>query len=83
MPHQFDKLEATVAAGDAATLARLAHTMKGAAAAIGSNALASAARALERAALASDWTEIKQRLADGRSAYARLAEDIERAFLRP
>jgi len=54
MPKQLASLESYLAAGDAAAVQRQAHTIKGAAAGVGGNAMRRAARAMEEAAKTGD-----------------------------
>ena len=54
MPKQLASLESHLAAGDTAAAGRLAHTIKGAAAGVGGNAMRQAAWAMEEAAKAGD-----------------------------
>jgi CheY-like chemotaxis protein len=59
LPRQTAALDAARQAGDAANLSRHAHSIKGAAANVGAEAMRSVARELERAAAAGDWQRIR------------------------
>jgi CheY-like chemotaxis protein/HPt (histidine-containing phosphotransfer) domain-containing protein len=59
LPRQTAALDAARQAGDATTLSRYAHSIKGAAANVGAEALRGVARELEHAAGAGDWQRIR------------------------
>ena len=72
-PRQLAELREAVAAGDAERVRRLAHTLKGASANVGAEALRGAALRLEQAAAAGD-------LAGGEALVATMDAELERAL---
>ncbi len=73
-PKQIETLRTCLAAGDPAGALRQAHTIKGASAAVGGEALRAVAFEMEKAALAGDFEAVTARLADLDSEFARLKE---------
>jgi HPt (histidine-containing phosphotransfer) domain-containing protein len=71
-PRQIDALTACLRAGDASGASRQAHTIKGASATVGGEALASVAQEMERAAMSGDLDGVRDRLPDLEAAFDRL-----------
>ena len=78
MPQQISTLRNAVEGGDLATSKRLAHSIKGATANVGGEAMQSVAAAMEDAGYAGELDGIKSRLDDLERAYALLEEAITR-----
>ena len=78
MPQQITLLRNAVVAGDLATSARQAHSIKGAAANVGGEAMRAVAGAMESAGHAGDLEGIRCRLDDLEKTYERLTEAIQR-----
>jgi PAS domain S-box-containing protein len=74
------ELDRTLAAGDAAGQARQAHRIGGSSRLVGAMELAEAARALELAARAADWTQLAPACAVVRTAAERLRLFVEAEY---
>jgi len=74
IPKQIDALRSYVEAGDTAAALRQAHTIKGASANVGGEALRAAAIEMENAGRAGDLEAVKARLLDIESQFGRLRE---------
>ena len=73
-PRLIEALRSSLAAGDAAGAIRLAHTIKGASATVGGEALRAAAWELEQAGTAGDLDVVAARLPELESEFGRLRE---------
>ena len=73
-PKQIEALRNYLAAGDAPGALRQAHTIKGASATVGGEALRAVAFEMEKAAIAGDFEAVTARLPDLESQLARLKE---------
>ncbi|MFA5265673.1 MAG: Hpt domain-containing protein [Opitutaceae bacterium] len=71
-------LHQAVAARDAAEVARLAHAFVGSTASIGARQMQCAMKAVELAAISSEWTKVEEILVYIDSAWARLLAALER-----
>ncbi len=74
MPNEIETLKRCLIAGDAAGARRQAHSIKGASANVGAEALRAVAVEAEKAGQAGDLTAIKARMPDLESQYALLRE---------
>ena len=74
VPRQIEALRSYLGAGDVAGAFRQAHTMKGASANVGGEALRAAALEMEKAGRAGDLEAVAARLPDIESQFARLKE---------
>ena len=79
-PKQVEALRDSLAAGDGPAVLRQAHTLKGASAAVGGEALRAVAFEMEQAADAGDLAAVTARLPDLETQLARLS-DAMRAFV--
>ena len=73
-PRLVEALRSCIGAGDLAGALRQAHTLKGASAAVGGEALRAVAAAMEAAATAGDTAGLASRLPDLEAAFERLRE---------
>ena len=78
LPSLIAGLKQALHAGDAASTANLAHTIKGAAASVGGEALYGAASAIEEAARSDDLAAASVRVADLDGQFTRLREIMSR-----
>jgi HPt (histidine-containing phosphotransfer) domain-containing protein len=76
LPRQIEALRSCLLAGDVAGAGRLAHTIKGASAAVGGEALRAVALAMENAAADGDSATLTARLPDVESAFRLLREKM-------
>jgi len=74
IPKQIEALRSYLEAGDMAAALRQAHTIKGASANVGGEALRAAAIEMENAGRAGDLEAVKARLLDIESQFGRLRE---------
>ena len=72
LPNRIEALRRYLDAGDADGTARQAHTIKGASANVGGDSLKAVAAEMEKAALAGDLGDVKARLQQLESGFARL-----------
>lgn len=79
IPRQIEALESRLTAGDAQNVERLAHSIKGAAACIGGEALEQLTRHMEQAARKSHWEAIKQDLPKLKDHFRHLRQEIQSA----
>ncbi len=77
MPRQIEALRAYLEAGDAAGAERQAHSIKGASANVGGEALRALASELEQAGRAGDTESIKSRLKELAASFAELKQAIK------
>ena len=77
IPRQFELLRRHLAAKDAPSTELQIHSVKGAAAYVGGEALRAVAFDLEKAARAGDLTQVKARLAELEGEFERLKEAIK------
>jgi CheY-like chemotaxis protein/HPt (histidine-containing phosphotransfer) domain-containing protein len=82
IPAQIETMKAQLKAGDAASVERQAHTIKGASANLGGEALRAVAFAMEKAAGAGDLAAVSARLAGLESQFERLKAAMEREILQ-
>jgi PAS domain S-box-containing protein len=74
IPRQIEALRSYLSAGDAPGMLRQAHTIKGASANVGGEALRAAALEMEKAGQAGDLEAVKAHLPDLESQFARLRD---------
>jgi PAS domain S-box-containing protein len=74
LPRQIEALRRMLDADDAESATRQLHTIKGASATVGGESLQAAASEMERAAIAGDLADVKARLPQLESRFARLRE---------
>jgi HPt (histidine-containing phosphotransfer) domain-containing protein len=74
LPRQIEGLRRYLDADDAEGAARQLHTIKGASATVGGESLQAAASEMEKAAMAGDLADVKARLPQLESRFARLGE---------
>ncbi len=74
IPLQLDELDRAVAAGDAPTVRRVAHSIKGAAATIGGDLLRDAALECEHFGHSGDLEAVRARAADLRGRFEELRQ---------
>jgi two-component system sensor histidine kinase/response regulator len=82
IPRQIEALRGYLAAGDIPGAERQAHTMKGASANVGGEALRAVAFEMEKAGKAGDLDAVKARLPEMERQFARLKQAMERHFNR-
>ena len=80
IPKQIEALRSYLEAGDTAAALRQAHTIKGASANVGGEALRAAAISMENAGRVGDVEAVKARLLDIESQFGRLREAMN-AFM--
>jgi PAS domain S-box-containing protein len=78
IPRQIEALSVALRTGDAATAHRIAHTIKGASANVGGEALRLIALEMERAGIAGDLGSVGMRMGDLSAAFDRLRQEMER-----
>ena len=79
LPVQLEGLTAAVGSGDCLLAGQLAHTIKGASANVGGEALREMGFELEKAGKAGDLAALKALLPGTRECFARLKDAMERA----
>jgi CheY-like chemotaxis protein/HPt (histidine-containing phosphotransfer) domain-containing protein len=80
LPRQIEALDAFLTSGDAAGAERQAHTIKGAAANVGGEALRAVAFKMEQAGKAGDLEVVKKCMKELTAAFDRLRQEMENAF---
>lgn len=80
IPKQIEALKGYLEAGDAAGAERQAHTIKGASANVGGEALREIAFSMEKAGKAGEMERIKALMGDMLSAFEQLREKMERVM---
>ena len=83
LPRQLDALEAFLGAGDLPAAVRQAHTIKGASANMGAEALREGAWSLEQAGRAGDLAAMAAQAPDLRVQFARMQEALAAGFNDP
>jgi HPt (histidine-containing phosphotransfer) domain-containing protein len=80
IPLRFDALRECLNAGDAKGAERLAHTIKGASASVGGDALAAVASKMEKASKAGNLIAVRGRVAELEFEFSRLKQAMEKGL---
>jgi CheY-like chemotaxis protein/HPt (histidine-containing phosphotransfer) domain-containing protein len=80
IPRQIEALRGYLEAGDVPTAERQAHSIKGAAATVGGEALRAVAGEMEKAAKAGDLSAVKARLGELEAEFGRLKQALKKEF---
>ncbi len=80
IPLQIHKLQQFLESGDAASVERQAHTIKGAAANVGGTALSELAFEIEKAGKTGDLSSIKERMQDLVAKFDQLRQEMEKGL---
>jgi PAS domain S-box-containing protein len=83
IPQQIEALRGYLEAGDAPGAERQAHTIRGASATVGGEALRAVAFEIEKAARAGDLDTVNARMAELETAFARLKQAMKKDISQP